>query len=112
MQLNMPLVGGYYDIDVSQEKEDPRITEKRTAFHNWKNNDEITKLVFNFLREKTNEITTRIVNNAASPDTIDHKIYNYYACAAKLQLITEILTLSLDDKQFQDSILREDKDGK
>jgi hypothetical protein len=90
-------------------KEDPRITELRTVFHNWKHENDITKLLFRYFRKTSENLTTSIVQNAKSPACLDHKLCNYYACAAKLELLTELMELSLDDPELQEIIFKGEK---
>jgi hypothetical protein len=69
----------------------------RQAFHIWKNEDVITNIVFKYLRFKLDEATSSIQNNAFALIPSDLKMQNYQLLASKIQIITEILSLSLDD---------------
>lgn len=69
----------------------------RQAFHTWKHEDVITKIIFKYLRSKLDEATTTLQNNAFSEQSQDIKVKNYYICAAKIQCINEILSLTLTD---------------
>lgn len=93
--------------EISQE--DVRITELRTRFHEWKYESPITRLIFKYFKHISNQLTSSIINNALSPAPLDQKICVYYSCAAKLQLLIEIMELSLDDPELQESILKGDK---
>ncbi|MFA5695914.1 MAG: hypothetical protein WC917_00410 [Bacilli bacterium] len=77
--------------------DDSTIESLRAPFHQWKHDNQITTLIFDYLRKISDDLHTQAINNAKSPLPIDQKMYIYYACTAKLELITELLTLRLED---------------
>ncbi len=78
-------------------REDIKNDDLRQAFHIWKHENVITKMITKYLKDISDRLVTTIVVNANSPAPIDQKLHTYYSCAAKLELITEILSLTLED---------------
>lgn len=84
------------------EKEEKLLQEEDealgVAFHNWKRENPISKMLFKYLKSLSDEATTMIVSAALSSDLSQDKLLkNYYVCSAKLQVISEILNLELED---------------
>jgi len=85
--------------NLTEKNEDSKtyIEELRLAYHHWRHEDLVTKILFKYLKVTADDLTSFIINNAFSNVSSDEKLMLYHLTCAKLQLINEILNLTADD---------------
>lgn len=87
-------------------EEESYYRQKQEEFNSWKNN-EITKKLFKYLREKSDDCTTFLLTLAQSNVSSDIKSDQFHFVSAKIETIAEIL--NLDVRIFAPYELEENK---
>ncbi len=82
---------------MSEDKDvDAYLEEIKFAFHEWKHH-KVTKILSKHLRKISDDLTTLLLSNATRDCNDDIRLSFYYRCAAKIELITQLLNLTLED---------------
>ena len=82
---------------MKENTENVVLEQFKLPFHQWKHEDPITKIIFKYLRLKSDELTSIILNNALNTASNEEKLMIYHLCAAKIMVISEILNINLED---------------